>query len=78
MDQFCWEIIQCDNKSSCPAGMSNNKKCWEVMQEHNSFQCHYGLCEECIVYLSKTKNSLFTHEELEEVLQSRMTTPPIC
>lgn len=78
MDQYCWEIIQCDDKSSCPARLSEKKSCWEVMEEHNSFQCHYGLCEECIVYLSKTRDPLFTSHELEEVMRNRIIAPQVC
>jgi len=71
MDQYCWEIIQCDDKDSCPARSNEKKHCWEVMGEHNSFQCHYGLCDECIVYLSKSKDSLFSSKELNEVIRKR-------
>lgn len=78
MDQYCWEIIQCDNSSSCPARSSKKKPCWEVMAEHSSFQCHYGLCEECIVFLSKTRSSVFSSNELEEVMQQRMDTAQAC
>ena len=78
MDRYCWEIIQCDNSSSCPARSSEKKPCWEVMAEHNSFQCHYGLCEECIVYLGKTGNPVFSSRELEEVMRNRTVTQQIC
>ena len=78
MDQFCWEIIQCDNKTSCPARLDAKKPCWAVMEEHNSFQCHYGLCEECIVYISKSQNSMFSRKELEEVMLNRMATSQVC
>ena len=71
MDQYCWEIIQCYDKGSCPARSNEKKQCWEIMGEHNSFQCHYGLCDECIVYLSKSKNAIFSSKELDEVIQKR-------
>lgn len=72
MDHYCWEIIRCDDTSSCPARSQEKKQCWEIMAEHNSFQCHYGICEECIVYLGKSKASLFTGNEMEEVMRNRM------
>ena len=72
MDQYCWEIIRCDDKASCPARTFEKKNCWEVMEEHNSFQCQYGICEECIVYLGKSKDSLFSSIEMEEVMRNRM------
>ncbi|MCL7487624.1 MAG: hypothetical protein M8357_05560 [Desulfobulbaceae bacterium] len=71
MDQYCWDIIQCDDKGSCPARLYNKKPCWEVMAEHNSFQCHYGLCEECIVYLSKSRDTSFSVKELDELMRMR-------
>lgn len=71
MDHHCWEIIQCDDKDSCPARMDEKKQCWEVMGAHNSFQCHYGICDECIVYLSKSEASLLNRKELNEVIQQR-------
>ena len=78
MNQYCWEIIQCDDKDSCPARLNPEKQCWEVMGEHNSFQCHYGLCEECIVYLSKSKDSMFSSKELKEVMQKREVIRHFC
>ena len=47
------------------------------MEEQNSFQCHYGLCEECIVYLSKTKGALFSGKELEDVMHNRVTVSQV-
>ncbi len=78
MDQFCWEIIQCGNKESCPAQSEKQKPCWEVIEEHNSFQCQYGLCEECIVYLGKSNNSIFSRKEFEEVLMQRKAHHQVC
>ena len=77
MDQYCWEIIQCDDKGTCPARYAKDKNCWEVMAENGSFQCHYGLCDECIVYLSKTEVLLFTRQEVEEVMRRRMIAPQV-
>lgn len=71
MDQYCWEIIQCGDNVSCPARSVTAKPCWEVMQAHSSFQCHYGLCEECIVYLSKSNDSMFSRKEMDEVMRNR-------
>lgn len=79
MQKKCWEIIQCDNESSCPARFSSeDKQCWEVMEEHNSFQCHYGLCEECIVFLSRTSESLLSSREFAEIMRTRLTFPRVC
>jgi len=71
MDQYCWDIIQCDDDGSCPARAQVNKPCWEVMEDHNTFQCHYGLCEECIVYLSKSRDPMFSGQELKELMRNR-------
>jgi hypothetical protein len=67
----CWEIMQCDDKSLCPVRMKKNSRCWEWMAEHNEFQCHYGLCDECIVYLCNNKNTILSERELEQVMISR-------
>ena len=78
MDQSCWEIIQCNEEDTCPARSNVKKQCWEVMGEHNSFQCHYGICDECIVYLSKSNDSSSCSKKMNEVLQKREAIRHFC
>lgn len=71
MNRPCWEIIGCDTTSPCPARTAS-QPCWEIMAEKVTFQCHYGLCEECIVYLMKSVDSGFPRGEMEKVMRDRL------
>jgi len=41
------------------------------MAENNTYQCHYGLCEDCIVYLYNNGNPILSSKEVEEVIRMR-------
>jgi MerR family transcriptional regulator/heat shock protein HspR len=52
----CWELTECTEKrrSECSSYIDKTKPCWEL----NRKICHRNsgkICEDCIVYLSKTK-----------------------
>ncbi len=51
----CWEITQCseEKRKNCSAFIDKSKPCWEL----NRMICQKNsnkVCEDCIVYLSKT------------------------
>lgn len=52
----CWELTECteQRRSECSSYIDKTKPCWEL----NRKICHRNsgnICEDCIVYLSKTK-----------------------
>ena len=67
----CWEIMQCDENSLCPVRSQNVAHCWEWMALNNEFQCHYGLCNDCIVYLCNSGITFLSEKEINEVMARR-------
>jgi len=51
--------------AKCPAYQSE-KACWEVMRgiDPNSF----NICKDCLVYVVKQKNSVFSQEEILSIM----------
>lgn len=69
--RHCWDIMQCDEEDSCPVRENKIAHCWEWMQKHTQFQSQYGLCAECIVFLSKNENTILAAGEIEQIMISR-------
>ncbi len=67
----CWTITGCKKKDECPAGEQLDKECWEIVQEMEDFRSSMHVCEDCIVYLSKGKNSKLTKEEISAILEKK-------
>lgn len=66
-DWPCWEIIKCqpEEAAKCPAYHAE-EACWEVMRNINS--CSFNICKDCLVYLTKQKNSIFSKEEILSIM----------
>ncbi|MHB8789955.1 MAG: hypothetical protein ACYDBT_08745 [Desulfobulbaceae bacterium] len=69
--RHCWDIMQCDEEESCPVRDNKIAHCWEWMQKHTQFQSQYGLCAECIVFLSKNENTILAAGDIEQIMISR-------
>jgi len=69
-DWPCWEIMQCspENAAQCPAYRSD-KPCWEVMREIDPYTFH--ICSDCIVYVIKQKSSIFSREEIRQIMRRK-------
>lgn len=65
----CWEIIQCNRKDKCLLAADEEKACWEVVKEDNA--CSFHICVDCIVYLAKQNDSIFSDEEFCSILSQR-------
>ncbi len=65
-DWPCWEIMKCNNSEKCPAKESSSKLCWEIIQEVDSFS--FNICRDCLVYVSKQKDSQFSKEEILSIM----------
>ena len=66
-DWPCWEIMKCrpDDAEKCPA-YNADKACWEVMREIDA--CSFNICKDCLVYVTKQKNSIFSKEEILSIM----------
>ena len=69
-DWPCWEIMKCEPEQTknCPAYMAD-KPCWEVMRDINA--CSFNICKDCIVYVAKQKNSMFSKEEIWSIMNQK-------
>ncbi len=69
-DWSCWEIMKCEPEQAekCPAYLSN-RPCWESMRERDIFI--FNVCEDCIVYVIKQKDSIFSREEILNILSQK-------
>ncbi len=69
-DWPCWEIMKCqpEQVTRCPAYQAD-RPCWEVMGEIDSFS--FNICRDCIVYVIKQKNSIFSKEEILSIMSQK-------
>lgn len=62
----CWEIMKCEAGKQCPAKEQPAKLCWEIIQETDARSFH--ICMDCLVYVSRQKDSRFTREEILSIM----------
>lgn len=69
-DWPCWEIMKCnpENADQCPA-FKSKKPCWEVMRKLDTYS--FNICRDCIVYLVKQKDSIFSQEEIQSIMNQK-------
>lgn len=69
-DWPCWEIMQCnpENAKQCPAYKSS-EPCWDVMRKIDAYS--FNICRDCIVYVIKQKDSIFSKEEIRNIMNQK-------
>jgi len=65
----CWEIMKCSESQTCPAKESSSRLCWEIIEEVDKYS--FNICRDCLVYVSKQKNSKFSKEELLSIMAQK-------
>ncbi len=65
----CWEIVQCNKRYQCQIESEVKKDCWDLVREDDA--CSFHICIDCLVYLAKQEDSLFTKEEFSSILENR-------
>ena len=65
----CWEIMKCSESQKCPAKESSSKLCWEIIEEVDKYS--FNICRDCLVYVSKQKDSKFSKEELLSIMAQK-------
>ncbi len=68
-DWPCWEIMKCDESQECPAKENSSKRCWEIIDDIDGYS--FNICKDCLVYVSKQKNSQFSKEELLSIMAQK-------
>ena len=66
----CWEIMKCnpENAKQCPAYKSASP-CWEVMRKIDAYS--FNVCRDCIVYVINQKDSIFSNEEILDIMHQK-------
>lgn len=57
-----------DNAKQCPAYHSSSP-CWEVMRKIDAYS--FNICRDCIVYVIKQKSSMFSKEEISDIMNQK-------
>ncbi len=65
----CWEIMKCSDSQDCPARGDTAKLCWELMEEVGKYS--FNICKDCLVYISKQKDSPFSKEEILSIMAQK-------
>ena len=65
----CWEIMKCHESQKCPAKDNTSKLCWEIIEEVDTYS--FNICKDCLVYVSKQKDSQFSKEELLSIMAQK-------
>ncbi|MEN8188297.1 MAG: hypothetical protein ABFS19_00485 [Thermodesulfobacteriota bacterium] len=65
----CWEIMKCGADKACPAKENSQKMCWEIIREVDA--CSFNICRDCLVYVSKQKDSQFSQEEILSIMAQK-------
>ena len=65
----CREIIQCNRKNKCMLAGDEEKACWEVIKNDNA--CSFHICVDCLVYLAKQDDSIFSDKQFCSILIQR-------
>ena len=67
----CWEIIQCDRSAECPVTKQATMPCWEVAKELDDYRSALNICKDCIVYVSRQKESVLTDEDIKKIVATK-------
>ncbi|THB75388.1 MAG: hypothetical protein D6B25_11995 [Desulfobulbaceae bacterium] len=76
----CWVIMNCAEDKECPAKNHPHQDCWEVFKaiEANTFNSSFNICRDCIVFLSRQKDSPVSSEEMKQIMERKGITVTSC
>jgi len=61
--------MKCHESQKCPAKDNTSKLCWEIIEEVDTYS--FNICKDCLVYVSKQKDSQFSKEELLSIMAQK-------
>lgn len=75
----CWKITDCDRADNCLVKEYDGKPCWDVASLKEEFQGTLPVCEDCLVYItvSKNKTSNLSTEEINSIWKVKGKCPLI-
>ena len=70
----CWEIMKCQGTDNCPAKNDPQTPCWEIAQKLEDYRSAFNICKDCLVYLLKQDDKVFTEHEIQVIMEKKGTT----
>lgn len=71
----CWTIMNCAENRQCPAKDDPDRNCWDIFTEIDV--CAFHICRDCIVYLSRQKQSAVSAREMAEIMSAKGIDLPV-
>ena len=68
-DWRCWQIMQCDPDTKCPAKEKPAEECWDVIGSNDPYS--FNICRDCLVYVVKKKDAVLNQEEIRSILAQK-------
>lgn len=69
----CWEITGCGCQNHCRAARQGEMRpCWELAAEIDDYRSALNVCGDCIVYVSKHRDSFLSEEEVRQIVSSKV------
>ncbi|MEJ2031815.1 MAG: hypothetical protein P8Y63_01990 [Deltaproteobacteria bacterium] len=67
----CWEITNCSHDECFMRHYEGGKQCWEVASELDDYRSAMNVCRDCIVYITKQKDSVLTEAEITVIMEKK-------
>ena len=67
----CWKIMDCNTAHKCPAKSLPEIPCWEIASELNDYRTVMDICNDCVVHMLKTENSVLSKQEMQSIMNQK-------
>ena len=74
-DWPCWEIMKCENSQDCLARKHPDIPCWEIVGKLDDYRKAFKVCEDCIVHILKSGNSVLTEKDILTIMETKKECP---
>jgi hypothetical protein len=63
--------MNCDTAQECPAKARLEAPCWEVARELDDYRTVMDICNDCVVHMLKTENSVLSKQEMQSIMKHK-------
>lgn len=74
-DWHCWEIMNCEGSEDCQAKTHPETPCWELANKVGDYRRFCSICQDCIVFVLKTKPAVLSAKLKKAILQKKVLCP---
>lgn len=69
----CWKITDCNRADKCLVSEYDGMPCWDVASYRQEFTGILPVCEDCLVYItvSKNKSSSLSEKEIDHIWKTK-------